>query len=51
MCVSNSAIEVLWQERVECILEAFAVTAVLSKVAIETGHFGGDAPLETRWMK
>lgn len=51
MCITDPAIEVFWQECVECIFEAFAVTAILGEVAIEAGHFGGDAPLESQWMK
>lgn len=51
MGITNPAIEVLWQEFVECVFEAFATTAVLGEVAIETGHLGGDAPLEGLWLK
>lgn len=51
MSIADPAIEVFWQERVEGIFEALAITAVLGKVAIEAGHFGGDAPLSSRWMK
>jgi len=46
MSVTDPAIEVLGQECIECILESFAATTVLGKVAIKAGHFGGDAPLD-----
>lgn len=46
MGITDPAIEVFGQKCVECVFETLAIAAVLSKVAIEAGHFGGDAPLE-----
>lgn len=46
MSITDAAVEVFGQECIEGILDVFAFMAVLGKVAIKAGHFGGDAPLD-----